>query len=558
MQLYPTSSAVHVAVAGIAVTFVGLVTMQPAVLAWGGGILVGLAVARAVTLLGVARVRAAGFEMLWREAARVRRVGRGDSVELAAEVRNRDTRAARYTSLRAVASPDLDVLITPSSGEVPAGGRLAVSVKVSAPRVGRHGIFGLSLEVRGSPGLFEIPLTFANPFGVEVMPAPYGLSLKSARGGRSRMLTEEGRPGPLSGDGYELREIREHRAGDPFKKVAWKASARRGKLMVRDHEQEERDVVWLVLDASIELWAGISGKSPLDHAIDEAAAVAEAHLRRGDHVGLVVCAARVLARVRPGRGPAHTAAIMAALSSATGTLDSDRSGFDATDVATRVLEHLRPLDADAVRGLGTTDRDVLARHAEHALGRAPFPPLTVFSPDAADRTLRGYLSAFGIATPPRLEPERARTDETLAAAIAELPLDKPRPSLAYVWSPTPDPEKRPAVAAALRKLPRRRIELSWVRLKLADGIEGASDTIAAAVGHAVAVRANVAETVGERALRRMGVHAVRLRPRAITKHTTETEAPVPPSRSLAREAERDAERRDAERDAAKAEELPPT
>src|SRR6185436_10676528 len=120
---------------------------------------------------------------------------------------------------------------------------------------------------------FEIPLTFANPFGIDVMPAPYRVFLRNARGGRSRTRAEAERPGPFSGDGYELREIREHRAEDPLKRIAWKASARRGKLMVRDHEQEERDVVWLVVDASVELWAGLHGGSPLDHAIDEAYAV---------------------------------------------------------------------------------------------------------------------------------------------------------------------------------------------------------------------------------------------------------------------------------------------
>ena len=181
MQLYPTESATHVAAAGIAMVGAGLALTQPAALAWGGAMLVGLAVARAVTLLGVARVRAAGFEMIWREKGRQRRVARGDAVELAAEVRNRDTRAARYVALRTVASPDLEITITPSSGEVPAGGRLAVTVRVVGPRVGRHGIFGLSLEVRGSPGLFEIPLTFANPFGIEVMPSAYRVLLRGAR-----------------------------------------------------------------------------------------------------------------------------------------------------------------------------------------------------------------------------------------------------------------------------------------------------------------------------------------------------------------------------------------
>jgi uncharacterized protein (DUF58 family) len=525
MHLYPTSNAVHVATAGIAMVGVGVVLTQPAVLAWGGAVLVGLAIARAVTLLGVTRVRAAGFEMIWRESGRSRRVPRGEVVELAAEVRNRDTLAARYVALRAVADADLGIEITPASGEVPAGGRLSVTISVRAPRVGRHGVYGLSLEVRGSPGLFEIPLTFANPFGIDVVPRTQGIMLRTARGGRSRTLTEAGRPGPLSGDGYELREIREHRAGDPLKRVAWKASARRGKLMVRDHEQEERDVVWLIVDASVELWAGLLGQAPLDYAIDEAAAVAEAHLGRGDNVGLLICAGRVLARIPPARGPAHGALIASTLVSATGTLDADRSGLDEEDVARRALEHMSPLDPRAAAGVTRHDRMTLAERALVVGKRAPFTPLRPRGVDAPDEALRGYLSAFGLPSPPRLEPDRARTDEVLAEVIAGLALERPHASLAYIWSPAPEPVRRARVMDALQKHGRRRVELRWVSLRLEEGISRGGTEVADAVGHAVALRARLGESVGERALRKLGVAVERIRARSIIR----TEPSAPPS-----------------------------
>jgi uncharacterized protein (DUF58 family) len=528
MQLYPTSNAVHVAAAGIAMVGVGVVLMQPAVLAWGGAILVGLAIARAVTLLGVTRVRAAGFEMIWRENGRARRVPRGELLELAAEVRNRDTLAARYVALRAVADAELGIDITPASGEVPAGGRLSVTISVRAPRVGRHGVYGLSLEVRGSPGLFEIPLTFANPFGIDVVPKTQGVMLRTARGGRSRALTEAGRPGPLSGDGYELREIREHRAGDPLKRVAWKASARRGKLMVRDHEQEERDVVWLIVDASVELWAGLLGHAPLDYAIDEAGAVAEAHLGRGDNVGLVVCGGRVLARVPPARGPAQGALILSTLVSATATLDADRSGLTEEDVARHVLEHMRPLDSRASAGLTRHDRVLLAERAVDVAKRAPFAPRSSHGTDAADQALRGYLSAFGLPSPPRLEPDRPRTDEVLAGVIAGLSLERPHASLAYVWSPAPEPTRRASVMEALRAHGRRRIELRWVSLRLEEGIARGGADVTEAVGHAVALRARLGEFVGERALRKLGVAVERIRPRPVTRRS------VPPDPTSAK------------------------
>jgi uncharacterized protein (DUF58 family) len=279
---------------------VALIAQQPAVLAWMGGLVVGLALARAVTQVTVARVRAAGFEMLWRNDERVARIGRDQSVTLQAEIRNRDTLAARYVALRAVASPDLTVSLEPSSGEVPAAGRLAVEVTVRGSRVGRHGIHGLSLEVQGSPGLFEVPLTFANPYGIEVLPRAYSTHLKSARGGRARTSADAGRTRPFAGDGSELREIRDHQPGDPWRRIAWRASARRGKLLIREYEQENRDVVWLIVDASVELWSGTPGAAPLDRVIDEVSTVAQRHLASGDRVGLAIVAARELCCLKPG------------------------------------------------------------------------------------------------------------------------------------------------------------------------------------------------------------------------------------------------------------------
>ncbi len=158
-------------------------------------------------------------------------------------MRNRDSLAARYVKLRAVASSQLDVRIEPPAGEVAASGRLKVKVRIRTPRVGQHGVHGLALEVHGASGLFEVPLTFANPYGIEVLPRPFATYLMQPRGGRSHLVAASGRPGRTRGEGSDLRELREHQPGDPFRRIAWKASAKRGQLMVRDFEREERDVV---------------------------------------------------------------------------------------------------------------------------------------------------------------------------------------------------------------------------------------------------------------------------------------------------------------------------
>lgn len=513
MQVHPTSASVDIAIAGIAGVAVGLIAREPAIVAWGGALIVGLAIARAVTQLGVGRVRAAGFEMLWQGRRRTVRVARGETIELAAEIRNRDSRAARFVRMRAVASPDLELRIEPTSGEVPAGGRLAVSVAIDALRVGRHGVHGISLEVQGSPGLFEVPLTFANPYGIDVMPRPFGIATRSPRGGRSRMTAPEGRAGVLAGDGSELRELREHVPGDAFKRIAWKASARRGQLFVREYEREERDVVWLLLDASVDLWAGKTGSAPLDHAIDEVAAVAQRHLGRGDRVGLVILGARVLARIEPDRGPKHGVTILRALAYATGCTDSDRSGLDETEVALRVLEHMRPLDPAGMTRAGVKDLDRVARRAERVRMRAPFGKTEPFAPSRRERILRRYLDAFGIRLPARMQTDRPETDFQLASVLKELTRKKPRASIVYVWSPPPESGQRESVLGALARIGRR-FEVRWVSTAIEAGVTTPDGSAGVAVADAVAARARAARERGERALRQLGVRVERFGRRA--------------------------------------------
>lgn len=504
MQLHPTRNAVDLTLVGLLLLVLGAAIDRPAIVAWGGAIVVGLQIARAVTLLSVARVRTAGFEMLWTEPDRAARAAVGQSIELEAEVRNRDSRAARYVELRAVHSPALDVSLEPAFGEVPAGGRLAVTVTIEGHRVGRHGVFGLSLEVQGSPGLYEVPLTFSNPFGVEILPRTYGALSRSARGGRSSQRADAGRAGKRRGGHDELRELREYASGDPFKRIAWRASARRNRLMVKEYDLEERDVVWVLLDASVELWAGVPGEAPLDHAIEHAARLVEQHGSRGDRVGLGVLAARRLAWVPPNRGKAHVARLLETLAFRTGTNTPERSGLDEADVAARVLEHLRPLEPTMVENLRPNEIDRIARRAALALKRAPFRCAPPRARSPREQTLWHYLESFGIASPPRLEPERPATRRTLVQALTDVLALRPKPSLVYVCAPVPEEEDQPDLAAKLTGLGAR-VRLRWVPVQREQGIAPATDAAGHAVRYAIELRAQTARTSGERWLHQRGV-----------------------------------------------------
>ncbi len=513
MQLHPTRSTFHVAVAGAGLVALGAAARLAPVVAFGGAMLLAVALGRAIALVAVTRLRSAGFEMVWTGPARVQRVARGGTVVLQAELRNRGADAVRGVAIRPLMSSMLEAEVDPKVIDLPPGARAHVDVTVRPRRVGRWGVHGLALEVRGTPlggeGLYEVPLLFANPLGLEVLPPSIAAFLASPRGGRARHSSELGRPANVAGEGDEMRELRDHVPGDPFKRIAWKASARRGRLLVREMEREERDVVWLVLDASVELWAGAPGSSPLDRAVEEVAAIAVRHLRRGDRVGLVVAASRLRSWIAPDRGAAHGAVLAGALASAASCIDADRSELDEVEVAQRVAEHARPLDLRGLTDLHRGDLDGLAGRADLLRARAPFAPRVPFAHSPREQALRHYLAAFGIESPPRVDGERERAEQTLAHVLDRLATEKPRASVVHVWAPAP--AQAETSAKAIAGLRRHRVDVRWT-LPAFDAGVGADrerrSPVADAVDDAVRLRARATRTRGERMLRRLGVRVV--------------------------------------------------
>ncbi len=510
MQLHPTRSTFHVAVAGAGLVALGAAARLPPVVAFGAAMLLAVAVGRAVALVAVTRLRAAGFEMVWTGPSRVYRSTRGGTVVLEAELRNRGGEAVRGVAVRPLASSMLKVVVEPTTLDLPAGARARIDVTVTAPRVGRWGVHGLALEVRGTPlggeGLYEVPLLFANPLGVEVLPATLSALVVSARGGRARRGSEVGRPANIAGEGDELRELRDHVPGDPFKRIAWKASARRGRLLVREMEREERDIVWLVVDASVELWAGEKGAAPLDLVVEEVASVAARHLRRGDRVGIVVSASRLRTWIPPGEGAAHAATLAGALASAASCIDADRSELDEHQVAQRVVEHARPLDPRGLIDVRKGDLDALVKRAEQLRTRAPFAPRLPFAHTPREQALRHYLAAFGIESPPNVDGERPKADDTMVHVLERLATEKPRASVVHVWAPAPP--RSDGFAAAIAALRRHKVEVRWSMPRFDEGVGSDRDRrspVADFVEEAVKVRARSAQARGERILRRLGV-----------------------------------------------------
>ena len=191
-------------------------------------------------------------------------------------------------------------------------------------------------------------------------------------------------------------------------------------LLVREYEKDERDVVWLVLDAAVDHWAGPPGESAMDRAIDEVASVALRHARGGDRVGLAIVGTRTLCFEKPERGISHAARLIEKLVQVTGCMDADRSGLDETELSLRVIEHMRPLDPVLSAHVHASEIDRIARRAEKLRQRAPFPDAMTQAPTPRERSLRRYWASFGVSSPGRVDPERLRVDVEIIRLMERL------------------------------------------------------------------------------------------------------------------------------------------
>lgn len=114
------------------------------------------------------------------------------------------------------------------------------------------------------------------------------------------------------GLGMEFESLRDYNEDD-FRKIDWKASARRGKLVVRNFEQETNQGVIVCVDVGRHMLGEVEGVRKLDHCLDAALLFLHSAERAGDQVGLLTFNDRVESYIAPRRGKTQVARILESL-----------------------------------------------------------------------------------------------------------------------------------------------------------------------------------------------------------------------------------------------------
>ncbi|HKU62840.1 MAG TPA: DUF58 domain-containing protein [Gemmatimonadales bacterium] len=122
------------------------------------------------------------------------------------------------------------------------------------------------------------------------------------------------------GEGRLFEGLREWVPGDDTRIIDWKATARRGKPIARQYEDERRQQVLLAIDAGRLLTAEVDGVPRLESVIAAALHLAHAAVEHDDNVGLLVFADTIQRYVPPARGRRALRAVLEGLAAAEGKL----------------------------------------------------------------------------------------------------------------------------------------------------------------------------------------------------------------------------------------------
>ena len=158
---------------------------------------------------------------------------------------------------------------------------------------GQRGVYafpGLDVEVHDALGLFVRRTQV--PEAAQLVVLPPVVQVRQPQIRPPRTLGHSGFiPARRGGPGVEFFGVRAYQPGDPFRWVNARAIARHSEtLLVNEFEQERVADISLILDARLRGNVRSERGSLFEHAVTATATLADAFLKRGNRVGMVIYA----------------------------------------------------------------------------------------------------------------------------------------------------------------------------------------------------------------------------------------------------------------------------
>jgi uncharacterized protein (DUF58 family) len=115
------------------------------------------------------------------------------------------------------------------------------------------------------------------------------------------------------GHSMEFEQVKNYVQGDDYRTINWKATARRGNLMVNSYTDEKSQHVYCVIDKSRVMKMPFEGLTLLDYAINASLVLSNIALLKEDKAGLITTAEKIGAVVPADRRPTQINKILEVL-----------------------------------------------------------------------------------------------------------------------------------------------------------------------------------------------------------------------------------------------------
>jgi uncharacterized protein (DUF58 family) len=345
-------------------------------LALAGALVVGLLVPSLPGLLAVngLLLAAAALDLVLAGSVRRLRLGRdgdtavrlGEPASVTLTVDNPGPRRVRGR-LRDAWPPSAGARQTRHRIDVPPGERRRLTTALHPTRRGDRHAARVTVRAVGPLGLAARQGSHDVPWTVRALPPFTSRRHLPSRLARLREL--EGRAAVMvRGQGTEFDSLRDYVDGDDVRSIDWRATARRGEVVVRTWRPERDRHVVLVLDTG-RTSAGRVGDAPrLDAAMDAALLLTALAARAGDRVDLLAYDRSLRAAVQGVSGPSLLPALVSAMAPLEPALVETDAGGLVAQVLARVSRRslvvlLTGLDAATVEeGLLPRLAPLLRRH----------------------------------------------------------------------------------------------------------------------------------------------------------------------------------------------------
>jgi uncharacterized protein (DUF58 family) len=225
------------------------------------------------------------------------RVVEGEPLDAELEVWT-ETRADRL-EVRPVLPAGVEVVDGPGAfaARLRAGERRTYPIRVRCGRWGRYDVGRLELRVRDR--LRVVVWESRQGDTTRLKAYPRAETLRRILPPRETQVFTGSEVARTKAQGIEYADLRDYVAGDRLREINWRASARRGTLVVNERHPERNTDVVLLVDSFADVRRG--RRSTLDDAVRATAGLAARYLERRDRVGLVALGG-VLRWLEPGMG----------------------------------------------------------------------------------------------------------------------------------------------------------------------------------------------------------------------------------------------------------------